>query len=39
MEAPFKNMLNFDVCVVWCLDGPNRQEYKSFETYVVTIKI
>ena len=41
VEAPFKKLLNFDVCVVWwCSDGPiNRQEYKSLETYVVTIKI
>ena len=36
MEAP-----NFDVCVVWCSDGPiiNSQEYESFEIYAVTIKI
>ena len=41
VEAPFKKLLNFDVCVVWwCSDGPlNSQEYKSFEIYVVSIKI
>ena len=41
VEAPFKNLLNFDVCVVrWCSDGPiNSQECKSFEIYAVTIKI
>ena len=41
VEAPFKKLLNFDVCVVWwCSDGPlNSQEYKSFEIYAVSIKI
>ena len=41
VNAPFKNILNFDVCVVWwCSDGPiNSQEYKSFEIYAVIIKI
>ena len=40
LEAPFYNMFNFDVCVVWwCSDGPiNSQEYKSFEFYAVIIK-
>ena len=34
-EAPLKNLLNFDVCVVWwCSDGQiNSQEYKIFEMY------
>ena len=41
VEAPFKELSNFDVCVVWwCWDGPeNSQEYKSFEIYEVSIKI
>ena len=41
VEAPFKKLLIFDVCVVWwCSDGPiNSQEYKSFEIYAVSIKI
>ena len=41
VEAPFKKLLNFDVCVVWwCSTGPiNSQEYKSFEIYAVSIKI
>ena len=35
-----KKIFNFDVCVVWCSDGPiNSQEYKSFEIHVVPIKI
>ena len=41
VEAPFiKLFMNFDVCVVWlCSDGSlNRQEYKSFEIYAVSIK-
>ena len=40
-EAPFKELLNFDVCVVWwCSDRPiNSQEYKSFDIYAVSIKI
>ena len=41
VEAPFKELLNFNVCVVWwCSDGSiNSQGYKSFEIYAVTIKI
>ena len=41
VEAPFEKLLNFDVCVVWwCSDeSRNSQEYRSFEIYVVTIKI
>ena len=41
VEAPLKELLNFDICVVWwCSDGPiNSKEYKSFEIYVATIKI
>ena len=33
VEAPFKKVLNFDICVVWwCSDGPiNSQEYKSLK--------
>ena len=40
-EAPFKNLLSFEVCVVWwCSDGPiTIQEYNSFEIYAVSIKI
>ena len=34
VEVWYTNLLNFDVCVVWCSDGLiNRQEYKSFEIY------
>ena len=41
VEAPFKILLNFDVCVVWwCSDGPlNSQESQSFEIYAVSIEI
>ena len=41
VEARFKTLLNFDVCVVWwCSDGyVNSQDYKSSEMYAVTIKI
>ena len=40
VEARFKKLLNYDVCVVWCSEGSiNSQEYKSFEIYAVTIKI
>ena len=41
VEAPLKESLNSNVCVVWlCSDGPiNSQEYNNFEIYVVTIKI
>ena len=41
VEAPFKKLLNCDVCVVWWYpDGPlNSQEYKSIEIYAVSIKI
>ena len=41
VEAPFKKLLNSDVCVVWwCSNGPvNSQEYKSFDFYTVSIKI
>ena len=39
--APFKRLLNFDVCVVWwCSDGPiNSQEYNIFDIHAVTNKI
>ena len=41
VEAPFKQLLNFNGCVVWwCSDGPiYSQEYQSFEINAVTIKI
>ena len=41
VEAPFKILLNFDVCAVWwCSDGPiNSQEYTRFEIHAVSIKI
>ena len=41
VEAPFKKLLNFHVCVEWWYsDGPlNNQEYKSFDIYAVSIEI